>query len=58
MENHNPRWLTKYFRNNIKEKDGAEDGGESRNPKCGHDDWQRERMSKEMLEKETVAMRT
>ena len=26
----------------AKEKDGTEDGGESRNPKCGHYDWQRE----------------
>ena len=27
-----------------KEKDGPEDGGESRNSKCGHYDWQRERV--------------
>ena len=26
----------------AKEKDGPEDGGESRNTKCGHYDWQRE----------------
>ena len=28
----------------AKEKDGPEDGGESRNSKCGHYDWQRERV--------------
>ena len=27
-----------------KDKDGPEDGGESKNPKCGHYDWQRERI--------------
>ena len=26
----------------AKEKDGPEDGGESRNSKCGHYDWQRQ----------------
>ena len=28
----------------AKEKDGPEDGGDSRNSKCGHYDWQRERV--------------
>ena len=28
----------------AQEKDGTEDGGESRNTECGHYDWQRERI--------------
>ena len=30
-----------FFQGQAKEKDGSEDGGESRNSKCGHYDWQR-----------------
>ena len=29
-----------FFQGQAKEKDGSEDGGESRNSKCGHYDWQ------------------